>query len=72
MQETGITKEEQRGRMNFDELWRQNLATEQSSLHSNEEQEEVTNRPASEKSNELNLTAEDGAFLSQVGIESEY
>jgi hypothetical protein len=55
--------------MNFDELWRQNLAPAQSPVYWNDEQEEVPrHRPPSERPNELNLTAEDCAFLSQVGI----
>jgi hypothetical protein len=52
--------------MNFDELWRQNLAPAQSPVYWNDEQEEVPrHRPPSERPNELNLTAEDCAFLSQ-------
>ena len=55
--------------MNFDELWRQNLAAEQSPVHLNDEQKQAPRRrPPSERPNELNLTAEDRAFLSQVGI----
>ena len=57
--------------MNFDELWRQNLAREQSPVCSNDEQEEVSrHRPPSERPNELNLTAADCAFLSEVGIKT--
>jgi hypothetical protein len=55
----------------FDELWRQNLAPEQSLVRSNDEQQEAPRqRPPSQQPNELNLTAADCAFLSQVGIKA--
>jgi hypothetical protein len=57
--------------MTFDELWRQNLAPEQSLVRSNDEQQEAPRqRPPSQQPNELNLTAADCAFLSQVGIKA--
>ena len=55
--------------MTFDELWRLNLAQEQGPILSFEKPKVVTARPASRRSpNELELTAEDYEFLSQVGI----
>jgi hypothetical protein len=51
--------------MNFDELWRLNLAIEQGSVYSIGRPEAVD--PA-KSSSELVLTAEDLVFLSQVGI----
>ena len=55
--------------MTFDELWRLNLAQEQGPILSFEKQKVVTAQPASRRNrNELELTAEDYEFLSQVGI----
>ena len=55
--------------MTFDELWRLNLAQEQGPILSFEKPKVVTARPASSRNrNELELTAEDYEFLSQVGI----
>lgn len=55
--------------MTFDELWRLNLAREQSLDRSGKEEETVGMRGTSgESSNELILTAEDCEFLSQTGI----
>ena len=57
--------------MNFDELWRKNLVPEQSPVYRNKEQEEASRYGfASEQPYELNLTAEDCTFLSQVGIKA--
>jgi hypothetical protein len=55
--------------MNFDELWRANLVSQQDPAYSNDEQEvPATREPPSEPPNELHLTVEDRAFLWQVGI----
>jgi hypothetical protein len=55
--------------MTFDELWRLNLVQEQGPILSFEKPKVVTARPASRRDrNELELTAEDYEFLSQVGI----
>ena len=55
--------------MTFDELWRLNLAQEQVPILSFEKPKVVTAQPASRRNrNELELTAEDYEFLSQVGI----
>ena len=55
--------------MTFDELWRLNLTQEQGPILSFEEAKVVTARPASRRNrSELELTAEDYEFLSQVGI----
>ena len=55
--------------MTFDELWRLNLAQEQGPILSFEKPKVVTALPASRRNrNELELTAEDYEFLSQVGI----
>jgi len=55
--------------MTFDELWRLNLAQEQGPISSLEKPEVVTTRSAPPQNlSELELTAEDYEFLSQVGI----
>jgi hypothetical protein len=55
--------------MTFDELWRLNLTQERGPILSFEKSNVVTARPASGRNrNELELTAEDYEFLSQVGI----
>ena len=55
--------------MTFDELWRLNLEQEQGPILSFEKPKVVTAQPASRRNrNELELTAEDYEFLSQVGI----
>jgi hypothetical protein len=57
--------------VNFDELWRENLVREQSPVYRNDQQGEApTHAFTSERPNELNLTAEDRTFLSQVGIKT--
>jgi hypothetical protein len=56
--------------MTFDELWRLNLAQEQRPILSLEKPEVVPAQSAPRQNlNELELTAEDYEFLSQVGIE---
>jgi len=57
--------------MNFDELWRKNLVREQNPVRWDDEQEEAPRHEStSERRNDLNLTAEDRTFLSQVGIKT--
>ena len=56
--------------MNFDELWR-NLVPQQCFVYRNDEKEEMSRQGfTGERPNELNLTAEDCTFLSQVGIKA--
>ena len=55
--------------MTFDELWRLNLAHEPGPILSFAKPKVVTARPAASRNrNDLELTAEDYEFLSQVGI----
>jgi hypothetical protein len=55
--------------MTFDELWRLNLAQEEGPSLSLGKPEVVTTQSAPRQNlNELDLTAEDYGFLSQVGI----
>jgi len=55
--------------MNFDELWRQNLAQQQGPILSLEKPEVATAQSAPHQNlDELELTAEDYEFLSQAGI----
>jgi hypothetical protein len=55
----------------FDELWRLNLAQEQGSILSFEKPEVVATQSAPRQNlNDLELTAEDYEFLSQVGIKA--
>ena len=55
--------------MTFDELWRLNLPQEQGPILSLEKPEVVPAQSAPRQNlNELELTAEDYEFLSQVGI----
>jgi hypothetical protein len=57
--------------MTFDELWRLNLAQEQGLILSPEKPEVVTAQSAPRQNlNDLELTAEDYGFLSQVGIKA--
>jgi len=57
--------------MTFDELWRLNLAEEQGPILSLEKPEAFATLSAPrENLDELELTAEDYEFLSQVGIKA--